>query len=159
MEDTTTQEAQASSGSRHWPTATIVLIVVGLVVLGWVALYHFRGLLMLGYVDSAISSMRSIVAAEGRFAAAHPDLGYTCTLSELPADGLIGKLVSSKTRNGYAFEIRGCQNGGVNPNKRFQVMARPLHRQMPAFCSDQSGVVRTDESGSTTKCLESGMPL
>jgi hypothetical protein len=150
---------KSNSGTRHWPTAMIVLIIVGLVVLGWIAIYYFRGSLMLGYVDSAIGSMRAIVAAEGRFAEAHPGLGYTCALSELPPDRLIGRLVNSGNRNGYAFEISGCQVGGKDPNKRFQVTARPLHKQMPAFCSDQSGILRSDESGSPAKCLESGVPL
>jgi len=151
---------KSSSEKRKLPTAMRVLGLVALVALGWIAITHFRGLLMLGYVDSAIGSMRAIVAAQGRFAEAHPDLGYTCTLSELPLDKLIGGLVNSERRNGYVFEISGCRaEGGKGPNTRFHVTARPLHTQMPAYCSDQSGIPKSDESGSPAKCLENGLPL
>lgn len=148
-----------NSERRKLPTAKLVLGFLGL-VLGWITITHFRGLLMLGYVDSAIGSVRAIVAAEGNFAVAHPGLGYTCRLSELPPDKLIGELVNSGRRNGYAFELSRCRaEGGKGPNTGFQVTARPLQTQMPAFCSDQSGIVRSDESGSPAKCLESGAPL
>jgi hypothetical protein len=36
------------------------------------------------------------------------------------------------------------------------VIARPLHRRMPAFCCNWSGILRFDDAGSVTKCLESG---
>jgi|GEM_PF-739380 len=148
------------SESRKFSTATLVLGFLGMVVLCWITITYFRRSLRLGYVDSAIGSVRAIVAEEKHFAQAHPDLGYTCTLSELSANELIGGLVKSGRRNGYAFEITGCRTEGrKEPNLSYQVTARPLHKQMPAFCTDQSGVLRSDEDGSPAKCLQSGTPF
>jgi len=110
-------------------------------------------------VESAIVAMRAAVAAEGKFAEAHPDLGYTCTLLELPADELIEGLLKNPRRNGYTFEIRGCRTARVQgANPTYQVTARPAYADMPAFCSDDSGVLRFDPSGSVSKCLEAGTP-
>ena len=65
--------------------------------------------MMLGYVDSAIVTVRAVAAAETRFAKAHPELGHTCTLSQLPHDGPVARLADERDDNGYAFQIVGCQ--------------------------------------------------
>jgi hypothetical protein len=64
-----------------------LLVVLGsltLIVAGWIFLSR---LMRLGYVDSAIGSMRTLVAAETKYAQAHPEVGYTCSMSALPSDG------------------------------------------------------------------------
>jgi|KBSMisStandDraft_5_1062788.scaffolds.fasta_scaffold404447_2 hypothetical protein len=114
---------------------------------------------MLGYVDSAISRARTVVAAEDQFAKAHPGAGYTCALSELPRVEQIARLANDPTDNGYNFEIIGCQPPGTKtPNAMYHVTARPLHSGLPAFCSDPSGVLRTDDTGSVERCLANGRP-
>jgi hypothetical protein len=91
--------------------------------------------------------------------APHPDVGYSCTLSQLPLDGWIEGLKKNERRNGYTFTVGGCRPAdGKKPNIAYYVIARPLHRDMPAFCSDQSGIVKSDESGSIERCLHSGVP-
>jgi len=150
----------AKSESRKFSAPALVLGLLGLVVLCWITATYLRRSLRLGYVDSAVASVITIVAEEKNFAEAHPDLGYTCTLSELSRNQLVAGLVKSGQRNGYAFELAGCRSeGSTRPSLSYQVTARPLHRQMPAFCSDHSGVVRSDEGGSPAKCLQSGTPL
>jgi hypothetical protein len=142
---------------RKLSTAILIVVLSFSVAL---AVSIFRRLLLLGYVDSAIGSVRAIVAQEANYAKAHPDLGYTCALADLPSDELTNEVVKTGRRNGFAFEINGCgAEGGKNPSRTYQVTARPLHADMPAFCSDQSGVVRSDESGSLTSCLQHGAPL
>jgi len=62
------------------------LIIFGslaLIVACWIFLS--RGM-RLGYVDSAIGSMRTLVDAEKKYAEAHPEFGYTCSISALPSD-------------------------------------------------------------------------
>ena len=133
------------------------LIILGsftLIVAGWIFLSRS---MRLGYVDSAIGSMRTLVAAETKYAQAHPGVGYTCSMSALPSDGLTAGLVRNGTRNEYAFEIAGCE--AKRPNAKYQLTARPLLKEMPGYCSDQSGIVKYDESGSLQKCLESGVPI
>jgi hypothetical protein len=64
----------------------------------------------LGYIDSAIGSLRTLVDAEKKYAEAHPDAGDTCSMSVLPSDEFkIVEQLRNGTRNGYAFQISGCQ--------------------------------------------------
>lgn len=145
------------SSQKGLPRATLLLGYLGLAV--FVTTY-LQGLLGLGYVDSAIGSMRTLVAAEEMFAKAHPNLGYTCTISELPPDPVIASPAKNGQRNGYSFEITGCgDSSGQRPDPGYTLTARPLHKGLPAFCTDQSGVLRSDENGSVEKCLKSGVPL
>jgi hypothetical protein len=137
-----------------------VIGVLGLSALTWIAFSRVRGLLMLGYVDSAIGRVRALVAAEEQFAKIHTDVGYTCTLSRLRHDEQTMRLANDGRDNGYAFDIVGCQAPEPKkPNSMYYVSARPLHSGLPAFCSDQSGIVKFDDSGSVEKCLANGSPL
>jgi len=116
--------------------------------------------MMLGYVDSAIGRVRAVVAAETEFAKTHPDIGYTCTISQLPQTELVARLATGGIDNGYKFGIAGCQAlGPQKPNSMYPVTARPLHSGSPAFCSDPSGVLRSDDSGSVERCLATGVPV
>jgi hypothetical protein len=120
-----------------------------------------RGLMMLGFVDSAIVRVRVISAAETLFEKAHPELGYTCTLSQLPRSEEITRLLAqNRIDNGYTFEIIGCRaEVPEKPNATYYVTARPLHTGQPAFCSDQSGVFMSDESGSVEQCIAKRTPF
>ena len=129
--------------------AACVLILAGL-----------RGLMMLGYVDSAIGRVRAITTAEAQFTKTHPEVGYTCILSQLPHDEQIARLVKDGKDNGYIFGIIGCQlTESKKPNSMYHVLARPLHSGLPAFCSDESGIIRSAKGGSIEKCLTSGVPI
>lgn len=140
-------------------TVSAAVICVVAVVAGWFIFSFLRRSMMLGYVDSAIGTLRTVVDEESRFSEAHPGVGYTCSISNLSSKEMLRKLAKSEKRNGYAFEL-GCPAGnGTGPQRAFQVTARPLRKDMPAYCSDQSGVLRYDEGGSPAKCLQSGVPL
>jgi type II secretory pathway pseudopilin PulG len=111
---------------------------------------------------SAAQVVRRLTAAEIAYASAHDQTGYTCTLTDL-RESLDNPEPSGGTKNGYVFEIVGCKAetpGG--PKTMFQVIAYPLTKGSSgrrAFCSDESAVVRYDESGSGKTCLESGSEL
>jgi hypothetical protein len=113
--------------------------------------------MMLAYVDSAIGRVRAVVAAEADFAKTNPQVGYTCTLSQLPSDQTLVRLRRDGQDNGYAFEIMGC--GLAQPHSTYHITARPLHSGLPAFCSDESGILRLDEDGSVEKCIAEGVLL
>ena len=136
----------------------VVLGSLALIVACWIFLSRA---MRLGYIDSAIGSIRTLVAAEKKYAEAHPEVGYTCSISELPSDEFkIVEQLRAGTRNGYAFQIGGCQVANVrHPNPNYQLTARPLLKKMPAYCSDESGIMKYDESGSVQKCLKSGVPF
>jgi hypothetical protein len=131
--------------------------LLAIVAAAWVFLGRAK---RLGCVDSAIGSIRVLVAAETKFAQTHPSIGYTCTFSALFSDELTTQLVRDRTRNGYIVEISGCIAEEVKrPNDKYQITARPLLSEMQAFCSDESGIVRYDNGGSVQKCLANGIPL
>jgi hypothetical protein len=140
------------------PKVSLVIVAVVVVFLG---IRWTRGSMMLGYVDSAIGRMRTLNDAEAQFAHAHPSVGFTCALSQLPSSGEIQRLLRGNgIDNGYAFEITGCQESkSGKPNSSYYTSARPLHSGQPAFCSDQSGILKADYSGSVAKCHSNGVPL
>lgn len=146
------------------PTTRKILLIAVTVIIGVVAYIGFRmlwGMMMLGYVDSAIGRMRVLYAAENQFANEHPERGYTCNLSELPQSGEVQRLLKGNgIDNGYAFDIVGCQaKGAAKPNPTYYLTARPLHSGQPAYCSDQSGILKADYDGSVERCRASGNPL
>jgi hypothetical protein len=136
-------------------------VVAVVIVLGYFGFRMIWGLMMLGYVDSAIYRMRVLSAAETQFAKMHPELGYTCSFSQLPSsDETVRRVAKNRIYNGYAFEIGGCQAQGVaKPNAMYYLTARPLHSGQPAYCSDQSGILKADYNGSVDRCRTSGVPL
>ena len=111
---------------------------------------------------SAVQVVRGITTAEIHFATGHEQMGYTCSLTDLK-ESLENPELSSGTKNGYVFELVGCKAetpGG--PNTKFQVIAYPITKRSTgrrAFCSDETAVIRFDESGSGGECLESGSEL
>lgn len=140
---------------------SLVVVAAALIVVGYFGFRWMRGFMMLGYVDSAIYRMRILSAAEAQFAQAHPTLGYTCELSQLPPTEELQRLLRGNgIDNGYAFEIAGCQDSDTGkPNSAYYTSARPLHSGQPAFCSDQSGILRVDYGSSVEKCRANGLPL
>ena len=113
--------------------------------------------------SSAVSLLRTVVAAESTYAAAHPERGFTCSLSDLTEPQLIDHSLASGQKNGYAFELTNClaETAG-GPNAKYQVVAYPLRMNQTgvrAFCSDESAVVKVDPSGSAEGCIENGRGL
>jgi hypothetical protein len=154
----TSKTAASKTPARKFALLAVAVI---LAVVGYFGFRTMWGLMMLGYVDSAIVRMRVLNAAETQFAKEHSALGYTCKLSELPSSAEILRLLAkSSIDNGYAFEVVGCRAPDAQtPNPVYYITARPLHSRQPAFCSDQSGIVKADYSGSVEGCRSNGVPL
>ncbi|HEY7616275.1 MAG TPA: hypothetical protein VH744_05685, partial [Terriglobales bacterium] len=102
--------------------------------------------------SSALANLRTINTAEVTYAATYPERGFTCQLADLgPSDSseepaedhamLIDPILASGAKGGYLFAISGCDG---SPVSSFQVTAVPSESDldMPAFCADESGVVR-----------------
>lgn len=110
---------------------------------------------------SAISTVRNISTAEVTYGAAHPGAGFTCSLSELR--GSMEIPLRGHERNGYVFQISGCSpRESSGPNVKYQLVAYPLNYNQSgvrAFCSDESGVIKSEQSGSPQACLENGVIL
>jgi hypothetical protein len=141
---------------KPWFTVRSVVLGLGAIAIGWFVVRYLVGLHTLGYVDSAIVTMRALVVDENKFAETHPSLGYTRTLRDISTD----PTVASGAKNEYTFEIRDCRAKAVGgPNTSYRVIARPWRSEMPAFCSDETGILKADYDGSAVNCMKSGQPL
>jgi hypothetical protein len=133
-----------------------IFIAALAMALGVVLIHHFYGLYKLGQLDAAIATVHELVDAEAKFARAHAERGYTCSLFEL-ADGgwiddermdkqLIKTLATTGKRSGFSFEIRGCQKVDGKPGPSYKIIARPLSDGdadgRDNVCAYQSGIVR-----------------
>lgn len=113
--------------------------------------------------SSAVSSMRTLNMAEIAYGQAHRDVGYTCSISELSGVwGIHGDLAKGK-RNGYTFELKNCRvskPGG--PVAKYQLIAYAAEQaslETPAYCTDESDVIRVVRNGSPQDCFETGKEL
>ena len=113
--------------------------------------------------SSAVGAVRALITAEIAYASAHPEQGYTCSLSDLAETASMDGSLATGQKNGYAFELSGCSpetQGG--PKVKYQVAAYPLRVNQSgirAFCSDESAAIKVDSGGSARECLENGRPL
>jgi type IV pilus assembly protein PilA len=112
---------------------------------------------------AAVRSVRVLIVSEVSYASSHPDAGYTCSLSDLAAAGLIDTRLANGPEYGYMFELLGCRARAGSPaNVRYQVVAYP---QIPdqsgrrSFCSDESGTIKVDVTGSHQHCMANGSNL
>jgi hypothetical protein len=124
-------------------------------------------------MDTAIpAAMRTILTAEIAYAAAYPAVGFTCTLSDLDGFGggarnehqamLIPSGLASGKKHGYLFALSGCAGAPANS---FHLLATPAMSTYggsygrQAFCSDQTGAIRSSADGNGATCLSSGAPV
>jgi hypothetical protein len=116
----------------------------------------------------AIAAMRSILTAELTYARSYPNVGFTCTLSDLDGFGggepnehqamLINSGLASGKRYGFVFSLSGC---GAAPATSFHLTAAPNGNSYgrKSFCADQSGVIRSSSDGNPATCMASGTPV
>lgn len=115
------------------------------------------------YENPVVSAVRSLNMAEIAYAQSHREAGYTCSLSELKdAWGLNNELAHGQ-QDGYIFEVNGCTAAKANgPIAKYQVVAYPAATNKagtPAFCSNESDVIKVARNGSPQDCLRGGVDL
>jgi hypothetical protein len=121
---------------------------------------------------SVLAAMRTILTAEATYNSTYGRVGYTCTLSDLDGFGggepnehqamLIASGLASGKKYGYVFALSGCAG---TPATGFHLVATPAPAGYGgssfgrrAFCSDQSGAIRSSADGNPATCLASGVP-
>src|SRR5579859_6568166 len=109
-----------------------------------------------GSDSTVLAAMRTILTAELTYASTYPNVGYTCSLSNLDGFGggernehqamLINSGLASGKRYGFVFALSGC---GEMPVTSFHLTASPSGNTIgrKAFCADQSGVIRWSDDG------------
>jgi hypothetical protein len=115
-----------------------------------------------------VAAMRTIITAEVTYVATYPSVGFTCSLSSLDGFGggernehqamLINSGLASGKRYGFVFALSDC---GPAPATSFHLTAVPNGNTLgrKAFCADQSGVIRSSDTGDPATCLASGTPV
>jgi hypothetical protein len=111
---------------------------------------------------STVSAMRTLNTAEIAYAQAHRSGGYTCSLSDLSKSwGLSPDLARGQT-NGYVFTLQGCSSQKPDgPIMKYRIVAYPVRVKagLPAFCSNESDVIKVARNGSVQDCLQRGVNL
>ena len=103
-------------------------------------------------------AVQMLSMTESMFARTHPEIGFTCTLSELAKPNLLNvdpRIFSGETYRGYKFTLSGCQD---KPSGTFRLTAEPLSRVAgaKAYCTDATNNVRSSDDGLGSSCLASG---
>jgi len=143
-------------------------IIPFILIIAAIAIPNLLRARMAANESSAVHLVKEINTAEGMYRTAYPDVGFTCTLSNLGGNKssapssdqaqLLEDRVTSGEVHGYRLELRNCVNSEADGHK-YQVVAYPVVRHQTGvrtFCSDESGVVRVDAGGSADDCLASG---
>jgi len=113
--------------------------------------------------SSVVASVRTLNTAEIAYAQAHRETGYTCSIADLSGVWGISTELARGRKNGYVFELQGCSAARTNgPIVKYQLTAYPAVASKagtPAFCSNESDVIKVARSGSPQECLHSGVEL
>jgi type IV pilus assembly protein PilA len=137
------------------------LSIIPILIIAAIAIPNLLRARMAANESSAVASVRTLSVAEINYSHAHPDKGYTCSLSDL--NQLIDGALLSGRKTGYVFELQACAAGPESgANVSYQVVAYPAAANQSgvrAFCSDESGLIKVDSGGSVRGCVENGTPL
>src|SRR5262249_29250272 len=97
------------------------------------------------------------------YSSGHLDKGYTCSLSDLAEDNLLGRThLIDGVRSGYRFELLGCTADEHGVVSNYRLVAYPVTQNrtgVRAFCTNESAVIRMDSKGSASDCVTGGDPL
>jgi hypothetical protein len=126
--------------------------------------FHDKHFGVARYEAAAVGSLDKINSLENKYAASHPDKGFTCELAALrPQEGgsdksdQISGLLTGQW-GGYKFTFAGCTPEATGIVSRYQIFAVPIRAGrtgIRAFCTDQTGKLFYDLSGSPSECLAS----
>src|SRR2546426_1770953 len=147
------------------------LSVIPVLIIAAIAIPNLMRARIAANEASAVSGIRILNVAEVAYQANFPQIGYTCSLSSLGGSQqsststeharLIDDELSKGSKHGYRFVIQNCSSSnGVTV--KYQVVAYPETYNQSGrrtFCSDETGVIKVEESASPQACLGNGTPL
>ena len=141
----------------------LLIVVAIILIIAAIAIPNLMRSRMAANEASAVGSMRTINTAEVTYASTYPDQGFTGTLSNLAGTScgagatasssgacLIDNVLGAGTKSGYTFPLAAS---GTAPVTSYTVNGDPTAPGSSGqrhFYSDQSGVIRFDQSTSAT---------
>jgi type IV pilus assembly protein PilA len=143
----------------------LLIVVAIILIIAAIAIPNLLRSRIAANEASAVGSIRTLNTAEVTYASTYPDLGFSCTLSNLgpagssatsTAAGLIDAVLGSGVKSGYSFQLTGCSAAGsTGIMVTYQSQGQPVvvgQTGQRAFCSDQSGVIKYNAGGSGSSC-------
>ena len=140
----------------------LLIVVAIILIIAAIAIPNLLRSKMAANEASAVASVRTINTAQVTYASAYPDAGFASSVAALggapttcaTATGanstnacLIDNLLTTGTKSGYSFAVTAA---GGPPASTYTVNADPVTRGTSgqrSFYSDQSGVIRYNQSG------------
>jgi len=136
----------------------LLIVVSVILIIAAIAVPNFLKSRLRANEASAVASLRVINTAAVTFSITYPDLGFPAQLTTLGGANpcsvsstqacLIDDILAQGTKSGYSF---GWTGDGLVPSVTFAVMATPQvvgGSGQRMFCTDQTGVIYYDPSGS-----------
>lgn len=118
--------------------------------------------------QTAQMRVNMIVNGQKAYSAAHPEIGYACTLSSLApqkTDSTAGEATATfdpgqggEEWNGYRFTLNGC---GGTPSSKYRLAAVPIDSDSTGktFCADESAKIKFVTRGKPSSCFSGGQEL
>ena len=148
----------------------LLIVVAIILIIAAIAIPNLMRSRMAANESSAVGSIRTINTAMVTYSTTYPAVGFAANLATLGGTAaactggatsssacLVDNILATGTKSGYKFTAVGA---GGTPAVTYTSLALP---QVPgqsgqrAFCSDQSGVIYNDQSG--TACTNASAPL
>jgi len=145
----------------------LLIVVAIILIIAAIAIPNLLRARLAANEASAVTSLRTISTAETMYASTYPDVGYTCSLTDLgpPASGspagsagagILDNVLSAGQKAGYIFGLQDCAG---TPKANYTSTAAPVTiggTGTRAFCSATPGVINFAGDGLVATCLASG---
>jgi len=155
---------------RGFSLIELLIVVAIILIIAAIAIPNLLRSRIAANEASAVGSLRTLDTAEITYSTAYPSVGFACSLGVMgpptgsaPASSIAAGLIDSNlaggTKSGYSFTV-ACVGSGT-PAVNYQSTAVPTSPGVTGqryFCSDASGVIKYDASG-TANCLTNGNPI
>jgi hypothetical protein len=155
-------ERSSPRGWRFWAKLSIALIFLFAVLTFLSPSFHDKHFGVAQNESAAVGSLRKLNNLESQYAAAHADKGFACGLALLqPTEEMketFGPYATLLTGvwSGYKFAVVGCEaraSGAVTHYAVTAVPVNPYKTGVRAFCTDESGNIFYEHTGSGSECL------
>jgi type IV pilus assembly protein PilA len=148
----------------------LLIVVAIILIIAAIAIPNLLRSRMAANEASAVGSLRTIDTAEMTYSTTYPSVGYAdlpslggaapCTTATSTGACLIDDVLSgpAATKSGYAFTVNNLTGAPVVVTYTSTALPSVVGQSgQRAFCSDQSGVIRYNASG--TACLNNDPAL